>query len=72
MSGMSCSKCSGNSLAGYPALGGQHKEYLISSLLAYKNGERISGPNAYIMNQISQRLSEEDIEALSNYITGLY
>jgi len=40
--------------------------------LAYKNGERISGPNAYIMNQVSQRLSEEDIEALSNYITGLY
>jgi len=73
----SCQAChaangSGNVLAGYPALGGQHKEYLISSLLAYKSGERISGPNAYIMNQISQRLSEEDIEALSNYITGLY
>ncbi len=73
----SCQAChmangSGNSLAGYPAVSGQHKEYLVSTLLAYKNGDRASGVNAYIMNEISQRLSDEDIEALANYITGLY
>jgi cytochrome c553 len=73
----SCQAChmangSGNSLAGYPAVSGQHKEYLVSTLLAYKNGDRASGVNAYIMNEISQRLSDKDIEALANYITGLY
>ena len=73
----SCQAChmangSGNSLAGYPAVSGQHKEYLVSTLLAYKNGDRANGVNAYIMNEISQRLSDDDIEALANYITGLY
>lgn len=73
----SCQAChaangSGNSLAGYPAVSGQHKEYLVSTLLAYKNGDRANGVNAYIMNEISQRLNDDDIEALANYITGLY
>ncbi len=62
---------SGNGPAGYPALGGQHAEYLEQQLLAYRNGERDSGNNARIMQGVAEYLSDGEIKAVANYIAGL-
>ena len=71
-----CSGCHspsglGNSPAGYPALGGQHAEYIEKQLLAYRRGERDSGSNAQIMQGVAEYLSDDEVKAVANYISGL-
>ena len=61
----------GNGPAGYPALGGQYAEYTEKQLLAYRNGLRNSGANAKIMQGVAKALSDKEIKALANYISGL-
>lgn len=61
----------GNGPAGYPALGGQYAEYTEKQLLAYRSGERNSGANAKIMQGVAQALTDKEIKALANYISGL-
>jgi len=61
----------GNGPAGYPALGGQYAEYTEKQLKAYRSGERNSGSNAKIMQGVAQALSNKEIKALANYISGL-
>ena len=72
----SCAGChspagTGNGPAGYPALGGQHADYIESQLLKYQSGERASGANAKIMQGVAERLSNKEIKAIANYISGL-
>ena len=55
----------------YPKLAGQHEDYLVHSLKAYKYGDR---ENAVMVTFASQ-LSEQDIEDIAAYYaaqTGLY
>jgi cytochrome c553 len=61
----------GNNPAGYPALGGQHADYIEKQLLAYRRGERASGGNAKIMQGVAANLSDKEITAVANYISGL-
>ena len=61
----------GNGPAGYAALGGQYAEYFEKQLLAYRRGERASGNNASIMQGVAANLSDKEIKAVSNYISGL-
>ena len=61
----------GNPAAKYPLLRGQHADYTAKQLRDYKSGERVTGGKTQIMQNIAQRLSEEDILALSSYIQGL-
>jgi cytochrome c553 len=61
----------GNDPAGYPALGGQHADYTEKQLLAYRNELRDSGANAQIMQGVAAALSDKEIKALANYISGL-
>ena len=61
----------GNDPAGYPALGGQHADYIAKQLLAYRRGERASGGNAAIMQGVAANLSDKEITAVANYISGL-
>ena len=58
--------------AGYPMLSGQKAEYVVTSLVAYKNGERVHSSNAKIMQGIAARLTTEEIRAVANYVSGLY
>ena len=58
--------------AGYPMLSGQKAEYGVTSLVAYKNGERVHSSNAKIMQGIAARLTTEEIRAVANYVSGLY
>ncbi|MDG1166057.1 MAG: c-type cytochrome [Porticoccaceae bacterium] len=61
----------GNNPAGYPALGGQYAGYIEKQLLAYRRGERASGGNAKIMQGVAANLSDKEIKAVANYISGL-
>lgn len=61
----------GNHAAGYPALNGQHATYTAKQLRDYASGARKSVDKTRIMNEISARLSEEDIVALASYVQGL-
>jgi len=46
-----------------PKLGGQHPDYIVKALQAYKNGTR----NNATMRAIAASLSEEDMKALAEY-----
>ncbi|NLO81056.1 MAG: cytochrome c4 [Xanthomonadaceae bacterium] len=62
----------GNPAAAYPRLGGQQAVYLANSLTAYKTGQRISGEQTGIMNDIARQLTEDEIRAVSSFASGLY
>jgi cytochrome c553 len=51
-----------------PKLGGQHAEYIVAALQAYKNGER-SHPS---MAGIAGSLSDQDMEDLAAYYASSY
>ncbi|MDZ4812641.1 MAG: c-type cytochrome [Pseudomonadota bacterium] len=66
----------GNPGPGYPALGGQHSGYVGTVLTGYKavpaGDPRLENANYAIMATIAQRLSDEEILAVSSYIEGLH
>jgi cytochrome c553 len=61
----------GNPAAGYPALAGQHSAYTAKQLQDYAAGTRMSGEPVHMMQDIAERLSKEDIQALASYVQGL-
>ncbi|MCU0968466.1 MAG: cytochrome c4 [Rubrivivax sp.] len=67
-----CAGCHSPNGAGipaqYPRLGGQHAEYTESTLRAFRSGERAN--NAQMMT-IASRMSDREIQAVSDYIAGL-
>jgi cytochrome c553 len=72
-----CVSCHGESgkgrIAGnviYPLIGGQHKVYLRSQLVSWKLGDRKNSPGG-VMSKIAKSLSNDEIEALADYISGL-
>jgi cytochrome c553 len=56
--------------AAFPSLTGQSQEYLKSQLTSFRNGSRGNDNNG-IMRKIAIKLSDADIEAVSQYITSL-
>ncbi|MBI5430898.1 MAG: cytochrome c4 [Nitrosomonadales bacterium] len=72
---MACVNCHGISGKGlrpgtsmFPVIGGQHKEYLLGQLRSFKNDDRSNSPNA-IMNKIAKALTDEELEALAEYVS---
>ncbi|RBP33235.1 cytochrome c553 [Marinobacter pelagius] len=61
----------GNEPGGYPALGGQNAEYVIKQLNAYRDGSRNTGANAAIMMDVAAKLTDAEIQAVANYVSGL-
>ena len=61
----------GMSAAGFPAVGGQHPTYTMSTLKAFRSGARANDANG-IMREIVAKMSDEQIEALANYLAGLH
>lgn len=53
----------------FPVIGGQQKDYIRRQLVNFRKGDRTNSPNA-IMNKITQKLTDEEVEALSDYIAG--
>jgi cytochrome c553 len=76
-----CSAChsptgKGNAPAGFPALAGQHAEYIALQLKMYRKGYedesgRTNDGDAKIMRTTAFGLSDKEIEAVSSYIAGL-
>lgn len=62
----------GNEPGGYPRLSGQNAEYISKQLKAYRSGERATGANAAIMMDVAAKLTDAEIEAVANYVSGLH
>jgi cytochrome c553 len=69
-----CAGCHSPSGAGipaqYPRLAGQMKEYTLAQLRAFRAGER-ANDNAAMMRTIAGKLSDKQMEALAEYVSGL-
>lgn len=61
----------GNPGAAFPLLSGQHAEYTMQQLNAYKKGERKTDMAA-IMRTTAKRMTDEQIKAVAYYIQGLH
>jgi cytochrome c553 len=66
----------GNAPAGFPALAGQHSQYVADQLRAYRKGYedpagRTNDGDAKIMRTTAFGLSDKEIEAVSSYVSGL-
>jgi len=61
----------GNPLAGFPAVGGQHADYIAKSLKDFRAGTR-KNDAAHMMRDIASRMSEEQINAVASFIAGLH
>lgn len=71
----SCAAChgangKGNGNAGFPVIGGQEAKYLEKQLFDYKSGERRNSAGVE-MNTIARKLSDAEIRALVQYVSGL-
>jgi len=74
-----CMACHGPAGAGnpgpaYPHIGGQHAGYVAQRLQRYKAGQtgETDASQFKIMAQVSQALSEQEIQALASYVQGLH
>ena len=72
----SCFACHGKDFnspidPSYPKLAGQHKDYLVHALTAYKRGDAANGRNNAIMGGQVKALSDQDISDIAAYLHSL-
>ena len=67
-----CAGCHSPNGAGIPAqfprIGGQHQDYTTAQLTGFRAGTRKNGPQ---MATIAKRLSDDEIQAVADYVAGL-
>jgi cytochrome c553 len=67
-----CASCHGATGSGipaqYPRIAGQHQDYTVAQLLAFKTGARNNSPQ---MGTLAKRMSDEEMKAVADYIAGL-
>jgi cytochrome c553 len=67
-----CAGCHSPSGAGmpsqYPRLAGQHADYIVSSLKAYRDGGRT---NNAVMTGVAAKMNDREIKAVADYLAGL-
>jgi cytochrome c553 len=56
--------------AQFPRLAGQHAEYIESQLKAFRTGERANDANG-MMRAVAAKLSDAEIKALAEYVSGM-
>lgn len=61
----------GNEPAGFPRLGGQYAEYIAKQLRHFRAGERTNDGDSQVMRQVAAQMSDAEIDAVANYISGL-
>lgn len=71
-----CSACHGptgvgNPAAKFPKISGQHNVYVKQQLLNYRDERRRNDPSA-MMRNIASKMSVAEIEAVSDYVSGLH
>lgn len=67
----------GNGPAGFPALSGQHADYVAAQLRAFRAAAdglpgRSNDGEIMVMRDIAYRMSDSEIDAVSSYISGLH
>jgi len=60
----------GNGPAGWPSLKGQHPEYIVAQLQAFRQGARANDPNS-MMRGVSGRMSDTEMQSVAAYIAGI-
>lgn len=69
-----CASCHSPNGAGIPAqfprLAGQHADYVAAQLKTFRSGERANDPND-MMRKVAAKLSDKEISAVAEYISGL-
>jgi len=68
-----CSICHGRTLQGLgdvPAIAGRHPNYIVRQLWNMQNGERV-GTSAALMQQVVEKLSNDDMLAIATYVASL-
>ncbi len=60
----------GNPKLQAPTLGGQHAEYILLQLKAFKNGDR-DNDTGKMMRNIVANMTDEEMDAVAKYISGL-
>jgi cytochrome c553 len=67
-----CASCHGATGSGipaqYPRVAGQHQDYTVAQLQAFKAGGRSNSPQ---MAALAKRLSDDEMKAVADYIAGL-
>jgi len=61
----------GNPLAVWPVVSGQNAQYTADQLRYFRSGERANDPAA-MMRGVSKRMTDAEIDAVANYISGLH
>jgi cytochrome c553 len=68
-----CAGCHSPTGAGmpaqYPRLSGQHADYAVAQLTAFRDGVRT---NSIQMTQVAAKLNDKEIRAVADYIAGLH
>ena len=69
-----CAGCHGPAGAGiphqYPRIAGQYAEYVEAQLKAFRAGSRANDPNG-MMRGVAARMTDREIQAVSEYVAGL-
>lgn len=69
-----CASCHSPTGAGipaqYPRIGGQHIEYTVAQLKAFRAGERANDAGS-MMRSVSAKLTDKEMSALAEYLAGL-
>lgn len=68
-----CSGCHNEDGSGsnkYPRLAGQHQNYVVAQMKAFKSGERDNDPKE-VMRAVARRMSEMEKKAVAEYIATL-
>ena len=73
---------SGNAPAGWPRLAGQHADYIAQQLRRWRTGAentleenpegRTNDGDARLMRDVALRLTDNEIDAVANFIAGLH
>ena len=68
-----CAGCHSPNGAGipsqYPRLSGQHADYAVAQLIAFRDGVR---KNSLTMNQVAAKMNDREIKAVADYVAGLH
>jgi cytochrome c553 len=69
-----CAACHGPTGAGiptqFPRLGGQHADYILAQLKAFRAGDRANDAGK-MMRTIANKMSDQEMLGVANYIAGL-
>jgi len=71
-----CAAChgptgNGNGPAAWPLVSGQNADYIADQLRYFRSGERANDPGS-MMRGVAQRMTDAEITAVANYISGLH